>query len=783
MPLTSEPISQPYSGPLVAIARSALFATLLVPIIVWPGFFFPFTTIRAVYFRVLVEIACAIMLYLVLRRKTRATIGADPVFLSLLSWTAVNLIAAIFGAAPLRSVFGDHERMGGVWFWVHLLGFYVALRCFLQEEYWRRFFRAAVAVALLVVAFGFAQSRFRIVPIGILGLETGATIGNPGILAAYLLLAVGLCALLAVQGTARTRIVYCVVGFVLVGAMVLTGNRSSALGLLVGAGVGAASYAIWSGSFKGIRAVAIVVLLAAALGVSFAASTSWIRPAAAQLPLVRKLAAGVDSVRIIQWRAAAEGIRRRPLLGVGPENYQIVWSEFHHPEMYRFEGDIRWDRAHNAALDALATTGVAGLIALIGVWVALVLAARRAANTQGSPGNSSAREMVASAVIGCFAAYGFYLLFWFFDLSSAMVWIALAAFIATRAAGGTAFLEFGEPRERRWQTSFVLAAGGAVFVAVLYVHGVETLRMARTLDRATDPHRSLDNALRDYQSVFASPAPVTQHAFPLYANYLRGLYGRFREVQSDPASAALFDSSFVLAVREFERQAVADPLNERISIQHARVLLLGAYYYRSPRLYEAAIGKIQRAIKLAPRRVNPYLVLGLAYTNAQRHEEALAAFYRAYTVYPPHGRTRVYLASAHSALGQNHEAARWLKSALAVGTPDRPLATRIARDLAADGDPAAGGELLKTYLVHQYGPVFVWIANGVQMDVVDYGLAKEAAVLLARGGADLASATLQSAAEGLCLRPISLPRLAGGALMMPRNEVPDCLLPLRDGEL
>src|SRR5687768_9032981 len=129
--------------PVVRLGRWLLYATLLVPVVVFPGFLFPFVTIRAVYFRVLVEVASGILLFLVLRREVRSTLRGDAFFWALLAWTAANALAAVFGVAPLRSLFGDHERMGGVWFWMHLLAYYVALRTFLRPEDWRRFLTIA----------------------------------------------------------------------------------------------------------------------------------------------------------------------------------------------------------------------------------------------------------------------------------------------------------------------------------------------------------------------------------------------------------------------------------------------------------------------------------------------------------------------------------------------------------------------------------------------------------------------------------------------------------------
>lgn len=764
--------------------RWLLRATLLAPLVVFPGFLFPFVTIRAVYFRVLVEIAAALLLYLVLRRELVVSFRRDVVFWALVAWIGANALAAAFGVAPMRSVFGDHERMGGVWLWIHLLAYYVALRTVLHPEDWWRFLRTAIAVAAIVAGYGLVQFWFRPFSVGIGGVEVGSTIGNGGLLAVYLLANVAFCAVLAIHARSRARIAYVAIALLLTVALVFSGNRSSILALLVGAGVAVPSYAAWSGSLRGRRAWVAAAIFAAAVALPFAARLTFARPVTQRIPVLGKLASGVDSSRVIQWRAAVEGIRERPLLGVGPENYQVIWSQYQHPEMHRFIADSRWDRAHNAYLDAFATAGIFGFLALLAVWASLGWSAKAAAVRSASANASLAAGEPPGAVegvaLGFFVAYAFYLFFWFFDLNSTMLWIALAAFVASRATGSP-FIEFGAPREKRWQSSMVLVLGAAALAAVLYVHGFETLRMARTLNQAHNPDRPLQQVLADYESVFGSPAPVTQHAFLMYAGRLRDLLPEFPEIRNVPAQAELFDRAFVLAITEFERQARQDPLNERVLVQHARVLMLGAYYYGNARLYESALAKLERAVELSPRRVNTILALGVAYLNASRTREAMDAFQRAYSLYPPIGQTHSYIAETYATVRDYASAAVWLRSALALGhSPDRDLVQTVIDFLAAEGNARLAASLAFDFLQARLGPPFMWAAEGfvhpseahgaavrIGTDLLatareDSLLANRTAELLVAAGDSARAAVIRDAAPSLCRRPVHLRSLAAG---------------------
>jgi tetratricopeptide (TPR) repeat protein len=249
----------------------------------------------------------------------------------------------------------------------------------------------------------------------------------------------------------------------------------------------------------------------------------------------------------------------------------------------------------------------------------------------------------------------------------------------------------------------------------------------------------------------------------MYAGHLRSLYPKFSEIRSDPTTADVFDRAFILAIKEFERQGVQDPLNERLLVQHARVLMLGANYYGNPRLYESALSKLQRAVELAPRRVTTLLVLGGAYLNVGRTGKALEVFERAYTIYPPFGQTHGYLAATYSEMGNSELAGRWLRSALSYGyEPQFSLVRTVVRALADAGSPLDGAELAWDYLRRTGGPLFLWGATPRAVPYERYaGPVALADQLLAESGDSLRRGTLHAAYRRLCPEEIPLQLLAG----------------------
>ncbi|MEX1186493.1 MAG: O-antigen ligase family protein [Gemmatimonadaceae bacterium] len=742
----------------MAVARWLLHATVLVPLILIPGFYFAFVTTRAVYFRVLVELATAVLVVLLLRHETKLD-RRDWIFWALVAFLGANTLAAIVGPSPLRSVFGDFERMGGVWSWLHFLAYYVALRTFFDSTEWVRYFRNVVVVGAVVSLLALIQYRGDVLGLGFKGADAGATLGNPGFLAAYLLGTVAVALLLARRSHGIARLGYFALVPLFVATIVLSANRSSLVGGLAGVAFGFLVYWRLTSRLTPMRAAAAGAFVFVVAMLPLLARTSPARAAAASVPVLSRLAgtsATGDPSRVTQWQAALGGIRQRPLFGYGPENYHLVWSENFQPEMYGVLGsDDRWDRAHNAYLDAFTSAGVLGFAALVAIWLLLFRAVtKRRTGHELDPGD-------AAIAAGFFAAYAFFLFFWFFDLNSTFLWLALAAFV-TGAAGSSHLLQFGTRREPRWQTNVVLGAGGLVLAAALYIHAFETLRTLRVLHHAEERDRPVRLALRDFQAVFSSPAPATYHAYLQYSSYLRWLQPHFDDIRSDPRTAAAMDSSLALAFRAVEQEIKRDPLNERLAIQKGRIALLAASYYRDARYSVPALESFQRAVELAPRRVQPRLVLGNVLLVGGYPQLALREFEGAYAAYPPLGQTHAYIGEAYFALGRYVDAAAWLKSASERGFEPRPeLIAEVLGTTLRWGYHEPAAELGTAYLYRRHGPFFLWHVSRPQIERLRNDREVIALTQRALDAAHRPEAAALSAASGAACAPLPpLTRLA-----------------------
>ena len=475
-----------------------LLASLLVPLIVGSGFFFPYVVPRNLFFRVVVELGITTLVLALCFGRNTLDLHDEPIFWSLVIFIAAATLSAFFSPASTHSFFGDFERMGGVWAWLHLVLFFLLLRT-LRDENWGWILNVALAVSLFVSVRAIGQHSDVVSAAAVSDSVIGpseSTFGNSGLLAAYLLMNIAIAGYLATSSV-RYRLVYLSAAGVNLLALVYAENRSAVVGLLLGAIVGGVTFATLS---LQSRKKWIAPLVAATLAVLIIAISVGIRAfptsaATQHVPTVlQRLAstnpAGSDESRTMQWRAAIEGFRDRPLLGYGLENHNLVWSAHFDPGIYKIDTDI-YDRTHNQFLEMLATTGLVGAIAFLAIWFAIGMTLVRAFRA----GRLSASAVAVLA--GLQVAYATYLFFWFVDLSSTMLWILMAALIASRGTVGSVVLETtGRDTEEPAFKPVLALASILVLAAVLYGEAYTPLRANRALARIDSPGKRRAGSLR-----------------------------------------------------------------------------------------------------------------------------------------------------------------------------------------------------------------------------------------------------------------------------------------------
>ena len=682
-----------------------LLASLLVPVIVGSGFFFPYVVPRNLFFRAVVELGITTLVLALCFGRNTLDLHDEPIFWSLVMFLTAATLSAFFSPASTHSFFGDFERMGGVWAWLHLVLFFLLLRT-LRDENWGWILNAALAVSLFVSVSAIGQHSDVVSAAaafdGVIG-PSESTFGNSGLLAAYLLMNIAIAGYLATSGV-NYRLLYLSAAGVNLLALVYAENRSAVIGLLLGAIVGGVTFATLS---VRSRKKWIASLVAGTLADLITAISVGIRAfptsvATQHVPTVlQRLAstnpAGSDESRTMQWRAAIGGFRDRPLLGYGLENHNLVWSAHFDPGIYKIDTDI-YDRTHNQFLEMLATTGLVGAIAFLAIWFAIGMTLVRAFR---------AGRLSASAVAvltGLQVAYATYLFFWFVDLNSTMLWILIAALIASRGTVGSVVLETtGRDTEVPASKPVLALASILVLAAVLYGEGYTPLRANRALARIDSPGESVSQTLSEFDLLSRTSARQTAHTPMVMAQFMGSLRTRLSYLGADPGRRRILDRAFAEAFAAFAREIHRDTLNDRLYHHEGGLLVEAAQYYQSPSYQQQAIDAFHKAIDLSPRRIEQRLSLASLYAGAHDYERALVVLNDAVKTDPQLGEPRYQLAKAFLGAGQADSALTMLQSSLRLGYVGAPeIYLSMGKRLEFSGKSGAAAKLYADYLEAKY---------------------------------------------------------------------------------
>jgi O-antigen ligase len=691
-----------------------LMATLLVPVIVPSGFFFPYVVPRNIFFRAICETGTLILAWALCFGSDEFDLRYEPIFWALVAFIAAALVSALFSPASAHSLYGDFERMGGVWAWIHLGLFFLLLRT-LRDREWTWVLNAALVVSLFVSVSAGIEHWQLAQAAALSGKMIGAsssTIGNSGLLAAYLIFGLGVAGYLA-STNVRLRLLYLAAGGINLLGLINAENRSSIIGAVLGAIAGSIIFATLQKRSKRrwlapAAATTLLVLIVAMLaGIRAFPTGAVTRTAPAVL---RRLAStslgGSDESRTMQWRAAIEGFEDRPLVGYGIDNHDLVWSAHFNPNIYRIDTDV-YDRTHNQYLELLATTGALGALTFLGIWLAIGVTLVRAYRDD----RLSAQSL--GILAGIQVAYATYLFFWFVDLNSTMLWILFAALIASRE---NPYGVVRAPTERRAMpmrlAAFTALAATVLFGIVLYRESYVPVVANRALARIDDSRRSIRESFGEFALLANGSAHQTAHTPLIMAEYLGGLHSRFAEIRRNPVDRRMTEGAFANATNAFREEIHRDTLNDRLYTHEAELLLDEASFYSSPLYVEDAIGLLEKAIELSPHRIQPRLLLAKVYVDDRDYARAQAVLEDAISADPPLGEPRYRLAELYLRTDKTDSALAMLQSTLRhgyVGAPEIYLA--VGKRLEFAGRSGDAAQLYTSYLEGKYTKA-VWDGQG-----------------------------------------------------------------------
>ena len=391
---------------------------LLTPLVVTLETAYPFTVGKAVYARTLVAISVVLWVPLALANARFRPPGSWLLVVWGVAF-AIALLAAAAGINLERSLWSTYDRVHGVVDSAHWLALAVVLVSIVQgPRQWRALLMLNLAVSVVVALL--AIGRFHDFPLPYLAevpersWRVSASLGSSAFLGHYALIngfvALGLAArLLAIRprsgetprrqpGSRRVRnagesprspagtradgmmspawprAAFLVAAALNFWAMALSGTLAAYVAFVPAVGALALAYAVLGegrlGRRMGVGGLVAAGVIGAGLAVLFFVDNP-LKVRAQDNPLVKRLAfASIEGrttqTRLAAWRAGAEGIVERPLLGWGPENFIVPFGKYGTGVAATTDAH---DRAHNEFVEEVTAKGLLGGVAYIAVWV------------------------------------------------------------------------------------------------------------------------------------------------------------------------------------------------------------------------------------------------------------------------------------------------------------------------------------------------------------------------------------------------------------------------------
>ncbi|MFA7302325.1 MAG: O-antigen ligase family protein [Candidatus Paceibacterota bacterium] len=628
------------------VALGALFLVPFTPLIVAEGFFFPFITGKAFFFRTLVEIAIAAWVVLALLdaeyRPRFSWLGAAA-----LAFVVWMFVADLFAINVVKAFWSNFERMEGWVFLAHLLGFFFAASNVLRvEKKWRAWFLTSLAVGLVVIVYALLQLS------GAAAIHQGSTridasFGNSAYLAIYLLFSVFVALWLALTEKQAwlkwSLIALAVVQGILV---VFTETRGTVLGLAAALFLAALLTVLTTGKQARVYAVGAAMLLVLLAGSFYLARDSAFVQGHHTLQRVASISLADGQTRFTIWSMALQGVAERPVVGWGQEGFNYVFNKYYDPSLY---GQESWfDRAHNVYIDWLTAGGVPAFLLYVALFVSAVVLLWRTAEL-----SRAERIALTAALVG----YAIHNLFVFDNLYSYIYFFAILALIDSQVSRPTSLETLPELSESDGAV-FALPIAAVVALALVWYVNIANMQTASRLIVALSPSpQGVAGNIQAFQDLLATPSFAAQEIREQLVSFASAVAGE-ASVTDDEKRQAL-----TLAITEMQKHAEQYPGDARVRLQLS-------YAYRAAGDLQNALREVLVAAELSPNKQEMLTEAGALAWDLGKTEDTQRYFARAYALNPQAVRLAAYAAAGHFAVGDTAAANKILLDAYGTTVVD-----------------------------------------------------------------------------------------------------------------
>ncbi|MCR4322550.1 MAG: O-antigen ligase family protein [Candidatus Azambacteria bacterium] len=659
----------------VNIAKGGILASLFSPLVLSAPFFFPFIVPKTLFFQIAVTVALFFYILAVSLDKKYAP-KFDILTKLVLAFFGVYVLAAALGVDPARSFFGTYERMLSVVTMAHFVALYLIVRSvFVSQKDWLWLLRTFVLASVLVSLYGVGQ-KLGIGWVYHAGIDRiDSTIGNAAFVAGYLLFAIFFaCMLLMKESRLAFRVGAAISIALNVVIIYFTGTRGAAVGLAVAGIVLFLAYLFkpirvalikkkhiqWALAIIAFALLAVVMLEGGGIYQSFQRFSSI------------SLSDATVQTRLLSVSTGWEGFMARPILGWGPENYNLVFDKYYNPKLYPTEN---WfDHAHNIFFDIATTMGIAGLLAYAALFIYLVF--RIITFARSAP----EKYWIGMFSFALIAAYFTQNIFVFDSLVTYLPFFIFCAFAGSGFTLGEEGAHASEDKARKFynpslKTALILLP---LFAGMVYWVDVRpALGAYHTVGALQTSLSSADEALGHFERALAYSNFGREEIRGKLADYVSDLLHEERITDE-----ALRRRAGEFVIQEMENSIARGPLNFRNYLYYATFLSGNADALASvdiPDAHMQADKILARAQELAPRKPMLYLQWGEVKMLAGDSQGAVTVLAKAVVLNPNVIDLQIRLALAYRKAGAHEQA---LTATRAIFNADTHLDVRAYIDLA-----------------------------------------------------------------------------------------------------
>ena len=411
------------SQTIVRTIQYLIYALIItIPLVYFPTIIMPFQLSKTVVFQILAEIIFVLWIGLaIFDKKFRPKLTLLTIALGIFMF--VVTLSAIFGPDWRTGLWSDESRSLGVVALWHFFVLYLVISSLKNGTDWKKLWFLSFWTAVAVSLIGISQ-KFIVFPNGanpwlhiiypVIPERIGSTFSNSAFMAGYLLFNFFIGIYLF--ASRKTRINadintdqrgyknwFLVLGIILILVAIFL---SQTLGVMVGLFAGILFLLIYF-AVNPVRNHVCVAAPERPLGLVISngvknqnlESGFNLRKASAVLLILLVLFAGLlaitknssfwqkipgfkrianfsfqeDSVagRLTTWQLSWNAFKEKPLFGWGFENFRIPFDRHYDPRLLtRNASGTYWDKPHNVVLEYLTTTGILGLAAYLGIFIA-----------------------------------------------------------------------------------------------------------------------------------------------------------------------------------------------------------------------------------------------------------------------------------------------------------------------------------------------------------------------------------------------------------------------------